>query len=66
MSKSERFQESEVSSGRKARDTFASLKKTCKKLGVCFWDYLRDRVGMHGEIQPLTKLMIARAQESPG
>lgn len=52
--------------GRKARDTFASLKKTCKKLGVCFWDYLRDRVGMHGEIQPLTKLMIARAQESPG
>ena len=27
--------------GRKARDTFASLKKTCKKLGVCFWDYLK-------------------------
>ena len=26
----------------------------------------KDSVGMHGEIQPLTKLMIARAQESPG
>ena len=26
--------------GRKARDTFTSLKKTCGKLGVCFWDYL--------------------------
>jgi Transposase IS66 family len=51
--------------GRKARDTFASLKKTCKKLSICFWDYLRDRVGMHGEIPPLPELMIARARGSP-
>lgn len=51
--------------GRKARDTFASLKKTCMKLGVCFWDYLKDRVGMHGEIPPLSKIMIARARGSP-
>jgi hypothetical protein len=26
--------------GRKCRDTFTSLKKTCKKLGIKFWDYL--------------------------
>jgi hypothetical protein len=51
--------------GRKARDTFASLKKTCKKLGVCFWDYLRDRVGMYGQIQPLSHLIVARARGSP-
>jgi hypothetical protein len=30
--------------GRKCRDTFASLKKTCRKLGVSFWDYLKDRI----------------------
>ena len=24
-------------SGRKCRDTFTSLKKTCRKLGVSFW-----------------------------
>jgi len=26
--------------GRKARDTFASLKKTCRKIGVSFWEYI--------------------------
>ena len=31
--------------GRKCRDTFTSLKKTCRKLGVSFWDYLTDRIG---------------------
>jgi hypothetical protein len=30
--------------GRGARDTFASLKKTCRRLGVNFWEYLQDRV----------------------
>ena len=28
--------------GRRCRDTFASLKKTCRCLGVRFWDYLLD------------------------
>lgn len=51
--------------GRKARDTFASLKKTCKKLDVCFWDYLRDRVGKYGNIQPLRDIIAARARASP-
>src|SRR2546430_8973321 len=26
--------------GRRCRDTFASLKKTCRKLGVSFWEFL--------------------------
>lgn len=51
--------------GRKARDSFASLKKTCMKLNVCFWDYLRDRVGMYGEIPALPRVMTARARGSP-
>jgi hypothetical protein len=29
--------------GRQCRDTFASLKKTCRKLGISFWRYLFDR-----------------------
>ena len=36
--------------GRAARDTFASLKKTCQKLGVRFWDYLLDRTLQLGRI----------------
>jgi len=47
--------------GRQARDTFASLKKTCKKLGVCFWDYLRDRTGKLGQIKPLSVLIEEKA-----
>ena len=30
--------------GRKCRDTFTSLKKTCRKLGISFWQYLKDRI----------------------
>jgi hypothetical protein len=52
--------------GRMARDTFASLKKTCLKLGVCFWDYLKDRVGRCGYIDPLPEMIVARARASPG
>ena len=32
--------------GKRARDTFLSLLKTCAKLGVSFWDYLGARLGM--------------------
>lgn len=30
--------------GRQCRDTFASLKKTCRLYGLSFWDYLTDRL----------------------
>lgn len=34
--------------GRRCRDTFASLKKTCRKNGLSFWQYLQDRIfGWH-------------------
>lgn len=32
--------------GRRCRDTFLSLKTTCRKLGLTFWRYLQDRI--HG------------------
>ena len=38
--------------GRRARDTFASLKKTCQKLGIGFWDYLLDRLTLENHIPP--------------
>jgi hypothetical protein len=51
-------------SGRRCRDTFVSLKKTCRKLGVSFWRYLQDRIrGLH-EILTLPELMRQAAQET--
>ena len=50
--------------GRRCRDTFISLKKTCRKLGVSFWRYLQDRIrGVH-EILALPDLMRQAAQET--
>jgi hypothetical protein len=49
--------------GRRCRDTFASLKKTCRKLRVNFWNYLQDRVRGLGTILRLTDLIWQRASE---
>ena len=43
--------------GRKARDTMVGLKKTCRKLGVCFWEYLLSRVRGDLTIAPLADLI---------
>ena len=43
--------------GRRARDTFASLKKTCQKLEIGFWDYLLDRLTLRNNIPPLPQLV---------
>jgi len=51
--------------GRRCRDTFASLKKTCRKLGVSFWEYLKDRLSARNRISPLPDLIRQRAKESP-
>jgi hypothetical protein len=44
-------------SGRRCRDTFTSLKKTCRKLGVSFWQYLKDRIESTGVIPDLSDLI---------
>jgi len=49
--------------GRRCRDTFASLKKTCRKLGVRFWDYLHDRVRGLGQIPRLAELIRQKARQ---
>jgi hypothetical protein len=52
------------SPGRKSRDTFTSLKKTCRKLGVSFWDYINDRVARRGTLPQLQSLMRQAASTS--
>lgn len=50
--------------GRRCRDTFASLKKTCRKLGIRFWDYLQDRLRGLGRIPRLGDLIRHKAREA--
>ena len=50
--------------GRQCRDTFASLKKTCRKLGISFWDYLNDRLTHAGRILPLPFTVQFRANNA--
>jgi hypothetical protein len=47
--------------GRRCRDTFASLKKTCRKLGVSFWEFLIDRLSAANRIPALPSLIRERA-----
>jgi hypothetical protein len=51
-------------SGRRCRDTFVSLKKTYRKLGVSFWRYLQDRLRGVYEIFALPDLMRQAARET--
>jgi hypothetical protein len=46
--------------GRQCRDTFMSLKKTCRKLGVSFWQYLLDRTMGANTLPPLPELIRLR------
>jgi hypothetical protein len=50
--------------GRRARDSFASLKKTCRRLGVNFWEYLQDRVRGLGQIPQLADQIRQQVEEA--
>ena len=53
--------------GRRCRDTFASLKKTCRKLDISFWHYLTDRLGIGEQaIAPLPNIITERAALATG
>jgi len=53
--------------GRRCRDTFASLKKTCRKLDISFWHYLTDRLGIGEQsIPPLPDIITQRAAVATG
>ena len=47
--------------GRQCRDTFASLKKTCRKQKISFWQYLLDRLKQTNEIPWLPDLIASCA-----
>lgn len=48
--------------GRIARETMLGLMQTCRKLGISFYNYLGDRLGIRGEAIPqLAGLIAARA-----
>jgi hypothetical protein len=47
--------------GRRSRDTFTSLKKTCRKLGISFWEYLKDRLEKTQLIPKLAQLIRNRS-----
>lgn len=47
--------------GRRSRDTFTSLKKTCRKLGISFWEYLKDRLAKTQLIPKLAELIRNRS-----
>lgn len=51
--------------GRQARDAFLSLYKSCAKLDVSFFGYIRDRILQLGEIPPLAHRLIHLARASP-
>ncbi|MGZ2385301.1 hypothetical protein ACVIDN_006725 [Rhizobium brockwellii] len=50
--------------GRVARDVMLGLMKTCQKLGLSFYHYLGDRLGIGSEDHPIPSLpatILARA-----
>ena len=50
--------------GRDCRDAFLGLAKTCRKLGISFWNYLGARLGVAAApaVPPLAELIRCRAQ----
>ncbi|MBU1682706.1 transposase, partial [Patescibacteria group bacterium] len=50
--------------GRQCRDTFISLKKTCRKLELSFWDYLINITSRKNTIPKLETLMRQRVFSS--
>ena len=52
--------------GRQCRDTFLSLKKTCRKLGLSFWHSLLDRIQGDQAIPPLPVLIRQHANSLAG
>lgn len=51
--------------GRQCRDTFTSLKKTCRKLGISFWCYLLDRITNAQKMLSLPEIILQKATAPP-
>jgi hypothetical protein len=54
--------ETQSDEGRRCRDTFTTLKITCRKLGIPFWVFLTSRLGIGDQtIEPLQDIIMQRA-----
>lgn len=51
--------------GRRARDTFIGLKKTCRKLGISFWHYLGSRLRDDSSVLSLPDILRERILQPP-
>jgi hypothetical protein len=51
--------------GRRCRDTFLSLKKTCRKLGISFRAFLHDRLTRADQIPLLSHVIRSVAKQGP-
>lgn len=51
--------------GRQCRDTFASLKKTCRLYSLSFWDYLKSRLMGDGLFPRLSNLIEEASRHLP-
>ena len=47
--------------GKLCRDTFISLKKTCLKQGISFWDFINDRISNKNLIPDLSDMLDKKA-----
>jgi hypothetical protein len=52
--------------GRRCRDTFLSLKTTCRKLAISFREFLQDRINGLNEIPPLGDIIRQRGRAATG
>jgi hypothetical protein len=50
--------------GRRCRDTFLSLKQTCRKLSISSWRYLQDRTSRKQETLPLSEFIRQAVREA--
>lgn len=48
--------------GKDARDVFISLKVTCRKLRIPFFEYLKDRINKTNSIPRLTSIILEKSQ----
>ena len=55
----------QTESGAKAWDTFMSLVDTTRKLGISFFEYVRDRILKIGDIPPLGTIIREKSSSNP-
>jgi hypothetical protein len=55
----------QTADGTKAWDTFMSLVATTRKLGISFFEYIRDRISQAGKIPSLATIIMEKSLLNP-